>query len=120
MNETSMIPVVGLFEAHLTVSDLERSMLFYSAVLGLELASLFPERRAAFFWIGGPGKSMLGIWEAGSAPQQVNLHVAFRVGLADLLNAAGALRDKDIQPLDFNLNPAKEPVVLAWMPAASI
>jgi len=33
-----MIPVLGLFESHLTVGNLERSMAFYGGVLKLELA----------------------------------------------------------------------------------
>lgn len=120
MNETKMIPIGGLFEAHLTVSDLDRAMLFYGGVLGLELASALPQRKVAFYWLGGRGGTMLGIWETGSAPQRMSGHVAFRVKLEDLLNAAAALRDQGIAPLDFALQPAREPVVLAWMPAASI
>jgi len=120
MNEMPMIPIGGLFEAHLTVADLDRSMLFYGGVLGLELAAAFPERRVAFYWLGGRGASMLGVWETGSAPQRMSLHVAFRVALEDLLKAGAALRDKGIEPLDFDLNPTTEPVVLAWMPAASL
>ena len=57
-----MIPIRGLFETHLTVASLPRSMAFYSEVLGLELASVFPERHVAFYWIGGAGKAMLGLW----------------------------------------------------------
>ncbi len=120
MNETPMIPIGALFEAHLTVADLDRAMLFYGGVLGLELASVFPGRRIAFYWLGGSGETMLGIWEAGSAPQRLSLHVAFKVTLDDLLKSVAALVDKGIAPLDFDLNPAREPVVLAWMPAASI
>ena len=61
-----MIPIRSLFEAHLTVSNLERSMKFYGETLGLELAQVFEERRVAFYWLGGRGHSMLGIWETGS------------------------------------------------------
>ena len=62
-----MIPIQEVFEAHLTVSDLQRSMEFYGDTLGLELASVFPERKVAFYWMGGRGRSMLGIWETGPA-----------------------------------------------------
>ncbi len=44
-----MIPVSGLYESHLTVSDLERSIAFYRDVVGLELAHIVPSRHAAFF-----------------------------------------------------------------------
>jgi lactoylglutathione lyase len=40
--------------------------------------------------------------------------------LPDLLEAPKRLRAANIVPLDFAGNPAEEPVVLAWMPAASL
>ena len=115
-----MIPLRDLFEAHLTVANLERSMAFYGSTLGLKLASVFRERRVAFYWIGGHGTSMLGLWEAGTGPQRLTLHVAFRVDLKDLLEAPARLRAVQITSLDFDGEPVDEPVVLAWMPAASL
>lgn len=115
-----MIPIRGLFEAHLTVSDLNRSMHFYGNVLELKLAKTFPERKVAFYWTGEPGNSMLGLWEVGSAPQQMRLHVAFGVEVKDLLTAPKLLRNAGITPLDFTEQPTDEPVVLAWMPALSL
>ncbi|MBZ5642119.1 MAG: VOC family protein [Acidobacteriia bacterium] len=115
-----MIPLRDLFETHLTVEDLQRSMTFYGDVLGLELAQVFPERRVAFYWIGGRGNSMLGLWEAGSGPQKMNLHLAFKSDLTDLLNAPARLRASGVVPLGFSGEPSDEPVVLAWMPAASL
>jgi lactoylglutathione lyase len=115
-----MIPIRDLFETHLTVSDLNRSMEFYGKTLGLNPARVFPERKVAFYWIGPPGASMLGLWEAGSAPQRMSLHTAFTVDLADLLDAPRRLRAVNVAPLDFAENPTDEPVVLAWMPAASL
>lgn len=76
-----MIPFRGLFEAHLTVKDLQRSISFFGGALGLELAQVFPERKVAFYWIGRRGDSMLGLWEAGTGPQRMSLHVAFSVDL---------------------------------------
>src|SRR5437868_5044509 len=54
------VPVRGLFETHLTVSDLQRSVDFYRDVVGLPLVLEVPERGAAFFWIGARGRAMLG------------------------------------------------------------
>ena len=108
-----MVPVRDLFETHLTVVDLQRSMTFFGQVLGLELAEVFPERRVAFYWIGGRGNSMLGLWEVGTSPQRLSLHLAFRSDLRDLLDAPMRLRAADIVPLDFWGAPAEEPVVLA-------
>ena len=115
-----MIIARALFESHLTVTDLQRSISFYGGVLGLELAKVFPERKVAFYWIGGPGNSMLGLWEVGTGPQRLNLHIAFQSDLRDLLEAPARLRSAGIVPLDFDGAPAEEPVVLAWMPAASL
>jgi len=115
-----MLAITGLFEAHLTVSDLERSMRFYGEVLGLELASVFRERRVAFYWLGGPGRSMLGLWEAGTMPQRMSLHVAFAVNPEELRRAAERIRTANLRPLDFSRKPTSEPDVLCWMPAATI
>src|SRR4051794_21232299 len=115
-----MIPMRGLFESHLTVANLERSMEFFGNTLGLELAEVFREPRAAFYWIGGRGNTMLGLWEVGAGPQRLSLHLAFVVDLQDLLSSPARLRTAHIEPLDFSGEPADEPVVLAWMPAASV
>jgi lactoylglutathione lyase len=115
-----MIPIRDLFEAHLSVSDLQRSMAFFGDVLGLELAQAFLERKVAFYWVGGRGGSMLGLWETGTGPQRLSLHVAFRVDISDLLKAPDVLRAANVTPLDFAGKPTREPVVFAWMPAASL
>ena len=115
-----MIPIRDLFEGHLTVSNLRRSMSFFGDSLGLELAQAVPERKAAFYWIGGRGSTMLGLWEVGASPQRLSLHLAFKVDLSDLLEAPQRLRAAGIIPRDFSGDPTNEPVVLAWMPAASL
>jgi lactoylglutathione lyase len=115
-----MIPVRDLFEGHLWVADLDRSMAFFGGVLRLELAHIVPERRAAFYWIGGRGEAMLGLWEAGAAPMRLSLHLAFSTALDDLLQAPAQLQAVGVTPRDFSGNPTDEPVVLAWMPAASL
>ncbi len=115
-----MIPIHGLFESHLTVSDLERSMAFFGGTLGLEMAAIFRERKVAFYWIGGPGESMLGLWETGTAPQRMSLHIALKVDLADLLEAPAQLKAAGVTPRGFLGDPAEEPDVLAWMPAAAL
>jgi lactoylglutathione lyase len=114
-----MVPIAALFESHLTVSDLQRSKSFYGNVLGLELASEFPERSAAFYWLGPQKKCMLGLWQV-AAPLRMNLHLAFTVAVEDLLKAPQTLRSAGVLPLDFNNSPSDEPVVLAWMPAAAL
>lgn len=115
-----MIKPNDLFEAHLPVPDLEEAIRFYRDVLGLRLAHVPETRHAAFFWIGPSGNSMLGLWAAGPSPLKIASHVAFRVGLAEVLAAPGALRSAGITPLGFDGEPTDLPDVLAWMPAAAV
>lgn len=112
--------VLGLFETHLTVTDLERSVTFYREVVGLPVALEVPERGAAFHWIGEPGQAMLGLWSIGSAPMGMQLHIAFQMSLADVLAAPEHLAAQGIQPLSFFAEPADEPSVIGWMPAAAV
>jgi lactoylglutathione lyase len=120
MPSENLTPIVDLFEAHLTVTDLDRAVAFYGDQLALPLARIFPERKVAFFWIGAPGKAMLGLWEAGTMPMSFSLHVAFQVALSDLHEGPARLQKAGIEPRDLAGLPTKEPVVLAWMPAASV
>ena len=112
--------VRGLFETHLTVAELPRSVAFYRDVVGLPVALELPERGAAFLWIGRPGQAMLGLWSIGSAPMSMQLHIAFDMALADVLAAPQQLRAQGIQPLSFFGEPTDEPSVIGWMPAAAI
>ena len=116
---TSMPDIDGLYETHLTVADLGRSVAFYRDVVGLELAKTFEARRIAFFWIDDKKTGMLGLWETGSGPLRMQLHLAFRMSLEGVLASAAALQAKGVTPLDFGNKPSAEPVVLGWMPAVS-
>ena len=95
------IPVSRLFETHLTVRDLGRSVSFYRDVVGLPVALELPERGATFFWVGAPGETMLGLWSLGSMPMGMSLHVAFGVELNDLLAAPARLRELGVAPMSF-------------------
>ena len=114
------IPVHGLFETHLTVANLEASVTFYRDVIGLELAYQLDEPRVAFFWIGARGRSMLGVWETGHAPNLMRLHTAFGCTLEDVLAAPPRLQAAGIAPRGFHGEPVDEPVVIGWMPAAAL
>jgi len=115
-----LVPVERLFEGHLNVANVQRSVAFYTQVLGLPLAAIFPERKVAFVWVGSPGQSMLGLWEVASSPHCPASHLAVSVALDDLLRAVSVLRQAGITPLGFTGEATDQPVVLAWMPAASI
>ena len=120
MSTTAPVPVGGLFETHLTVSDLGRSVAFYRDVVGLSVALEDTERGAAFLWIGEPGEAMLGLWSLGSAPIGLSLHVAFTASLDDVLGACDRLRSLNVTPLSFFAAETSEPSVIAWMPAAAV
>src|SRR3954451_7524680 len=117
---TSTPTAQRLFEAHLTVSDLDRSIAVYRDVVGLPLALHLPERSAAFFWIGDRGDSMLGLWSLGSSPLGLSLHIAFHAAVRDVLGACDALRAAGVTPLSFFGVETAEPSVIAWMPAAAV
>ena len=110
----------ALFEAHFDVRDLGRSVAFYRDVVGLEFAFALPERHVAFLWVGGRGRSMLGLWSGGSSPNAVRLHVAFALDLEAVLASPAALRATGVEPLDFHGRPTGELSVIGWMPAASV
>jgi lactoylglutathione lyase len=109
-----------LFETHLTVRDLPRSIAFYRDVVGLPLALELPERGAAFLWIGAPGHAMLGLWSLGLAPMGMTLHLAFDAALDDVLDAPRRLEALGVAPLSFFGEPATEPSVIGWMPATAV
>ncbi len=109
-----MIRVEGLFEAHITVRDLERSIAFYRDVVGLELGLVQPERPAAFFWVGGRGRSMMGIFTLGSWPRTMRQHhVAFQAKLEDVLAAPQRLRSAGITAFGGRREPINEPIRLS-------
>ncbi len=109
----------GLFEAHLPVLDLQRSLRFYTDTLGLTLGTLDEVRHIAFCFAGGWNHTMIGLWERppGSIHHQ---HIAFEIALEDLSRAVAHLNKSGLQILDFSGNPTDEPTVLAWMPAVSV
>ncbi|HET8888569.1 MAG TPA: VOC family protein [Candidatus Angelobacter sp.] len=116
----------GLFEAHLHVLDLERSMRFYEDVLGLELGRHEAARRAAFYWVGKDQSTMLGLWEAppwitdGTSNIVQMQHIAFSVALEDLDNVIQNTKEKKIELRNFFGEATDEPSVFGWMPAASV
>lgn len=61
-----MVPILDLFESHFDGDGSAPIDDLLWPGFRVELAELFWERRVAFYWIGGRGKSMLGIWEVGT------------------------------------------------------
>ena len=112
--------IKGLFETHINVSSLERSMKFYGETLGLQLGTYEKERKAAFYWVGEWGEAMLGLWEK-PADQIIPQHFAFRCSVNDLLQKATEyLQEKNLDFYNFLQDSSKQPMVFGWMPAISI
>jgi catechol 2,3-dioxygenase-like lactoylglutathione lyase family enzyme len=104
--------IKGLYEAHLPVSNISKSIAFYSS-LGLELAH--QGEAVTFFWIE-KGKSWLGLWETEKVetPYHPSLrHIAFHVDLNDLTAAKEWLEKRGINVREaFNFAPEQQPIVL--------
>lgn len=112
--------IQGLFETHINVVSLERSIPFYRDVLGLELGLLEERRRIAFFWLGKRGEAMLGLWEKPEA-EVVSQHFAFRCEIADVIyHAVHYLKERNLACYNFLKDGNEQPMVFAWMPAISI
>lgn len=90
----------GLYEAHLMVSDLERSLPFYQK-LGLELA--WRDQEMAFFWIV-KDQSWIGLWQSDAPPENsiAARHIAFGVSFDDMPQAVAWLRERGIEPRDMS------------------
>lgn len=111
--------IKGLFETHIEVADLERSMKFYEEVLGLQFGIKEEKRRIAIYWIGGWGKQMLGIWE--KKPQEITpRHFAFEISPDDMDNALSFLKRNNLEYWNFFRDATKRPLVFGWMPAVAI
>lgn len=112
--------IKGLFETHINVSSLEKSIDFYQNTLGLTLGALDEERRIAFFWLGKWGEAMLGVWEKSKETIQPQ-HYAFRCEVEDVLNkSVSYLKKRNIDCYNFLKDGNEKPMVFAWMPAISI
>lgn len=76
--DPSIPRILGLYETHLTVADLQRSIAFYRDVLKLEVGTVIESRNVAFLWIDDKRMGMLGLWETGCSPLKMRLHIAFQ------------------------------------------
>jgi len=115
-----------LYEAHLPVSDLARSIAFYRDVVGLVPAFSQPERGVAFLWVERAEVGMLGLWLPGTAygwaagAPHHRSHFALSVPFETLTASIGRLRGLGLKPFGFDGQPAAEPSVIGWMPSAQI
>ncbi|GGI56253.1 VOC family protein [Winogradskyella haliclonae] len=112
--------IKGLYETHLFVENLERSIDFYKNTLGLKQCRFSQERKIAFFWIGEDKQFMLGLWEKPKEEIDIR-HFAFECEPDWVLNeSVNYLKARNIKSWNF-LNDNKDvPMVFVWMPAISI
>ncbi|WP_462250791.1 VOC family protein [Ekhidna sp.] len=112
--------IKGLYETHLFVEKLERSIDFYSKVMGLKLCRFSEERRAAFFWIGKDKQFMLGLWEKPKEEIDTR-HFAFECDPEWVLHeSVPFLKSHGIHSWNFLQDQKEIPMVFCWMPAISI
>ena len=112
--------IKGLFETHIYVEDLERSIKFYSNILGLTQCHYEADRRIAFFWIGAPKQAMLGLWEKPKEEVDIR-HFAFNCSIDYVLNkSVDFLKSQNLKPYNFLKDGSEQPMVFAWMPALAI
>ncbi|WP_067844363.1 VOC family protein [Amphibacillus sediminis] len=105
--------ILGLYEAHLPVSDLKRSIAYYTK-LGLTFSHSHDDK-LAFFWIE-KNKSWLGLWETDKVELEYHpsiRHIAFEVSLDGLKEAILWLNERGYEAREaFGFEPI-EPFVMA-------
>ncbi len=112
--------IKGLYETHLFVADLERSVDFYKDILGLTLCRLSKTRKAAFFWIGEDKQFMLGLWEKPKEEIDIR-HFAFECDPEWVLKeSVNFLKSHNLEFWNFLHEDHEQPMVFCWMPAISI
>lgn len=112
--------IKGLYETHIYVENLEKSMDFYQNTLGLQPCYFEEARRIAFFWIGKPKEAMLGLWEKPK-DEIDKRHFAFRCDKEFILEkASDFLAENGLNPYNFLKDNTRKPMVFAWMPAIAI
>ncbi|MBO6606105.1 VOC family protein [Psychroserpens sp.] len=112
--------IKGLYETHLYVEQLERSVAFYSKILGLKLCRFNDERRTAFFWIGNDKQHMLGLWEKPKKDIDIR-HFAFECDPDWIRHeSVDFLKSHNLNFWNFLQDNKEQPMVFCWMPAIAI
>ncbi|MEO0504701.1 MAG: VOC family protein [Bacteroidota bacterium] len=112
--------ITGLFETHLFVENLDRSIAFYTEILGLTQCRYREEPKTAFFWIGKEKQAMLGLWEKPKEEIDIR-HFAFECEPEWIANeSVPFLKSHNITFWNFLQNQKEVPMVFCWVPAISI
>jgi lactoylglutathione lyase len=108
----------GLFETHLRVTDIGRSRRFYEDTLGWAVGWVSEDQRGVLYWVGPPGKTMLGIRQFPAA-EVLRQHISFEIALEDMKDAALFLKGKGLTAYNM-IDKGPSPQVHGWMPAVSL
>jgi len=112
--------IKGLYETHLFVEDLERSIEFYAEIMGLKQCRFDEDRRIAFFWIGQAQQAMIGLWEKPKYEIDIR-HFAFQCEPDWILHESESfLKSHDIHCWNFLHDGTTQPMVFCWVPAIAI
>jgi catechol-2,3-dioxygenase len=93
--ETQTVDVIATTgHVGINVTDLNRSVAFYRAILGLDVLNRSDEPGHRFVFLGADGKLVLTLWEQATAPFGVTAaglhHLSFLVGSIDAVRSAEA------------------------------
>lgn len=117
----------GLYEVHLPVSDLARSVDFYVEKLGFELGFGRPGGASALLlYTDDQTRWMLGLFQVDAIVHRhaAEYHISFRVAEEDVERMIPYLHERGIEPVHPPTAPLKgpmnEPIVHGWMPAAAV
>lgn len=111
--------IKGIYEAHLPVKDLDRSIEFYRE---LELKLAWRSSNTAFFWIV-EGESWLGLWEGEEFKTQYHpslRHLAFTISYEDMKSSLEWLENKGISAVPFGSRTSVAPFVRPYQGNASV
>jgi lactoylglutathione lyase len=117
----------GLYEVHLPVTNLQRSIDFYMSKLGFELGWSTPGGSSALLIYDDEGtRWMLGLFWVETVVHRspAEYHISFRVAEAQADTMVAWLRARGIEPFHPPHAPIQgtvdEPIVHGWMPAAAV
>jgi len=117
----------GLYEVHLPVTNLQRSIDFYTSKLGFELGWSTPGGSSALLIYDDEGtRWMLGLFWVETVVHRspAEYHISFRVAEAQADTMVAWLRARGIEPFHPPHAPIQgtvdEPIVHGWMPTAAV
>ena len=112
---------------HLPVTDLQRSVDFYTSKLGFQLGWSTPSGSSALLIYDDEGtRWMLGLFQVDTVVHRspAEYHISFRVAEAQADTMVAWLRAREIEPFHPPHAPIQravdEPIVHGWMPAAAV